>query len=129
MAHDRIRIFNKHITNRVFRGFASMSRGPFAVIRHVGRRSGNSYETTIMVWPMGEDFVIALTYGPDVDWYRNLLASGQGALLWHGRSYTIGRPEAVDPAAASRAFPLPIRVILGQLGTHQFVRVKSVPLG
>lgn len=128
MSHERIRIFNKHVTNRVLRGFARMSRGPFAVIRHIGRRSGNSYETTIMVWPLGEDFVIALTYGPEVDWYRNLLASGKGALLWHGRNYTIGRPEGVDPAAALQAFPLPIRFILGRLGTHEYVRVTSAPL-
>src|SRR5438128_2213302 len=65
--------------------FASYSRGPFAVIRHVGRRSGKPYETTIMIWPMGDGFVIALTYGPEVDWYRNLRASGHGTLLWRGR--------------------------------------------
>lgn len=128
MAHDRIRTFNKHVTNRILRGFAHSSRGPFAVIRHVGRRSGKPYETTIMVWPMGRDFVIALTYGPEVDWYRNLLASGQGTLLWHGRRYAIGRPEALDAAAALSAFPLFIRFILGRLATHQFVYVTSAPL-
>lgn len=128
MAHDRLRTFNKHVTNRILRAFASVSRGPIAVVRHVGRRSGRSYETTIMVWPLGEDFVMALTYGPEVDWYRNLLASGQGTLLWHGRSYTLGRPETVAPSAALPAFPLLIRFILGRLGTHQFVRVKSAPL-
>ncbi len=128
MSHDRIRTFNKHVTNRILRGFASMSRGPFAVVRHVGRRSGRSYETTIMVWPLGDDFVIALTYGPDVDWYRNLLACGRGTLLWHGRSYAIGQPEIVDPSAALPAFPLPIRRILGRVGVRHFVRVTAVPL-
>ncbi|MGZ3672913.1 MAG: nitroreductase family deazaflavin-dependent oxidoreductase [Ktedonobacterales bacterium] len=125
MARDRIRTFNKYVTNRVFRRFARSSRGPFAVIHHVGRRSGKPYETTIMVWPQGEDFVIALTYGPDVDWLRNLQASGQGTLFWHGKSYTIGKPVAMDPSAALSAFPSFIRFILGRLGTHQFVRVKA----
>src|SRR5689334_5855999 len=60
MPHNRIRTFNKHITNPLLHRFASCSRGPFAVIRHVGRRSGKPYETTIMFWPMGDGFVIAL---------------------------------------------------------------------
>ncbi len=60
MFPNRIRYFNKHITNRILRRFASSSRGPFAVIYHVGRRSGKPYETTIMVWPRGDGFVIAL---------------------------------------------------------------------
>ena len=81
----RIRIVNKYVTNRLLRGFASSSRGPFAVIYHVGRRSGKPYETTIMVWPMEDGFVIALTYGPAVDWYRNMMAAGGGEVFWHKR--------------------------------------------
>lgn len=125
MVRDQIRIFNKYVTNRVLRRFARSSRGPFAVLRHVGRRSGKPYKTTIMVWPMGKDFVISLTYGPEVDWLRNLQASGQGTLLWHGKTYTIGRPEAITPSAALAVFPLPIRFVLGRLRGHQFVRVTS----
>ena len=59
MSHHRIRTFNKHITNRILRRFASSSHGPFAIIRHVGRRSGKPYETTIMIGPMGDGFVLA----------------------------------------------------------------------
>lgn len=79
----RIRHFNKHITNRVLRRFAKSSHGPFAVIYHVGRKSGKSYETTIMVWTLRDSFVIALTYGEAVDWYRNILATGHCTILWH----------------------------------------------
>ena len=72
---SRIRIFNKYVTNRLLRVFANLSLGPFAILRHVGRRSGKPYETVIWVWPLEEGFVIALTYGPKVDWYRNLQAA------------------------------------------------------
>jgi deazaflavin-dependent oxidoreductase (nitroreductase family) len=126
MFSDRIRVFNKYVTNRLLRGFASRSRGPFAVIRHVGRRSGKPYETTIMVWRMGEGFVIALTYGPKVDWYRNIVAAGGGTLLWHRRVYTIGKPEPIDAKTALTAFPAPFRLILRTLGRQEeFVQVKS----
>ena len=125
MPHNRIRTFNKHITNRLLYRFASWSRGPFAIIRHVGRRSGKPYETTIMVWPMGDGFVIALTYGPEVDWYRNILAAGHCTLLWHGRVYAVGKPEPIDVKTALPALPLAFRPILQRCGV-QFVQVKFI---
>ena len=126
MSHNRIRTFNKYITNPLLRRFANASRGPFAVIRHVGRRSGKSYETTIMVWPMGDGFVIALTYGPKVDWYRNLLTAGHGTLLWHGREYAVGKPELIDGKTALPAFSSSARMMLRLSGVQQFVRVKVI---
>ena len=125
MSHNRIRTFNKYITNRLLHRFASYSRGPFAVIRHVGRRSGKPYETTIMIWPVGDGFVIALTYGPEVDWYRNILAAGHCTLLWHGRVYAVGKPEPIDVKTALPAFPLAFRPILRRRDM-QFVRVKFI---
>ena|SRR5713101_33982 len=124
MSHNRIRSFNKHILNKVTRAFASFSRGPFAVIRHVGRRSGKPYETTIMVEPTVDSIVIALTYGPEVDWYRNILAAGHGTLLWHGSIYVIEKPESIDIKTALPAFPRASRLILKMLGTQHFVSIK-----
>ena len=115
MSHNRIRSFNKHILNKVTRAFASFSRGPFAVIRHVGRRSGKPYETTIMVEPTVDGVVIALTYGPEVDWYRNILAAGHGTLLWQGSIYLIEKPESIDIKTALPAFPRTLRFILKML--------------
>ena len=125
MLRDRIRTFNKYVTNRITGRFAHLSYGPFAIIHHVGRRSGKSYETVLMVWPGGEGFVIALTYGPNVDWYRNLSAAGGATLFWHRKFYTIGEPEPIDVGTAWLAFPAMIRGILRRLGTHDFVWVKS----
>jgi hypothetical protein len=80
---NRLRVFNKYVTNRLLRVFAKVSLGPFALIRHVGRRSGKPYETVIWAWRLGEGFVIALTYGPEVGWYHNMRAAGGGTLVWH----------------------------------------------
>jgi deazaflavin-dependent oxidoreductase (nitroreductase family) len=125
MAHSRIRAFNKHIFNRLIRIFAGTSRTPFAMIRHVGRRSGTAYATPIIVMSLGESFVIALTYGPEVDWYRNVLAAGRSTLLWHGRVYALEQPEPLAVAAGLAAFPQPFRLILGLVGTQHFVRLRS----
>ena len=127
MVSRRIRTFNRYVTNRLLRGFAHRSHGPFAVLGHVGRRSGKPYETTIMVWQLGEGFVIALTYGPEVDWYRNLLVAGGGTLRWHGRSYVLGRPEPMEAQRALAAFPALLRLILRRVGVRQFVWMKATP--
>jgi len=124
MSHKRIRTFNKYVTNRVTRWFASFSHGPFAIICHVGRRSGKPYETTIMVEPAGDSFVIALTYGPEVDWYRNVLAAGHATLLWHGRTYTLDKPESLAVQTGLSVFPQPQKSILRLLGIQHFVSMK-----
>ena len=123
---DRVRVFNKHVTNRLLRRFANGSRGPFAILGHVGRRSGKPYETVIWVWPTREGFVIALTYGTRVDWYRNLLATGGGTIFWHRRLYAVGKPEPIDADTALPAFPVLFRLIFRTFGRQEkFVRMKS----
>ena len=127
MLPDRIRIFNKYVTNRLLRGLTNLSRGPFAIIRHVGRRSGKLYETVIMIWPKDGDFVIALTYGSRVDWYRNMLAAGGGTVFWHRRLYAAGKPEPIDADTALPAFPAFFRLIFRTFGRQEeFVRVKVI---
>ena len=122
---NRIRVFNKYVTNWLLRGFANLSLGPFAIIHHVGRRSGKPYETVIWVWPLGEGFVIALTYGPEVDWYRNMLATGGGSVVWHKRVYVVGKPEPIDAKAAMPAFPAAFRPIFRRAGMQDFVLMRS----
>jgi deazaflavin-dependent oxidoreductase (nitroreductase family) len=122
---NRIRTFNKYVTNRLLRYFAKLSYGPFAIIRHVGRRSGKPYETVIWVWPLGAGFVIALTYGPEVDWYRNMRAAGGGTLVWHKRVYVVGKPEPIDAKTALPAFPAFFRPLFRWAGMRDFVLLRS----
>ena len=123
---QHVRVFNKHITNPLMRAFAHSSRGPFAVLRHLGRRSGKSYETTIMVWPLLDSFVIALTYGESVDWYRNVLAAGGCTLRWHRREFTLGKPELIDAESALQAFPPFFKMVLSTHRTMRFVQMKKL---
>ena len=124
MSHSAIRAFNKRYFNRLVHRFAGVSRTPFALIRHVGRRSGKPYETPIIVMPLENGFVIALTYGPEVDWYRNVQAAGEATLLWHNQEYALKQPEPIDITTGLSAFPTPFRQILGVLGTQHFVRMS-----
>ena len=105
--------------------FAGLRYSPISIIRHVGRRSGKLYETPVIVEPLAEGFVFALTYGPDVDWYRNILATGRATLRWHGKEYALEKPEPIDRQAALAAFPQPFRLILRFVGPRHYFRMKQ----
>lgn len=123
-----IRTFVKHVVNPILRNAAHSSRGPFALLRHVGRKSGKTYEIPIMVWRVEDGFVIALTYGPQVDWLRNLQAAKQGSLRWHKREYVFQTPVFIDEKTGLRALPLIIRGFLGRVGVHEFVKLADQPV-
>lgn len=124
MFPNRMRYVAKHVINRLTSRNAGSAKSPFAILHHVGRRSGKDFETPIMVAPLSEDFVFALTYGPKVDWYRNLQANGQGTLTWHGKTYTITKLEPLDRSTGLAVHHLHERIILRILSVQNFIRVK-----
>src|SRR5262245_53612044 len=97
MSNDNkgLRTFVSRFVNPMLRSIAQLSFGPCALLRHVGRRSGKTYEIPIMAWPVDDGFVIELTYGRKVDWLRNLQAAGQGSLRWHQHEFALQRPEFI----------------------------------
>ncbi len=121
---NRVRYFNKRYLNKVLRRFVDLPFGPFALVKHIGRKSGKGYETPIMAFPIQGGFMIALTYGPQVDWYQNVLAAGGCKLIWHHKEYAINRFEPLEPTVALPLFPQPQRTILKSLGrVHDFVKM------
>ena len=114
-----VRRFNKHVTNPVLRHLAG--HGWFVEVEHRGRRSGTTFHTPLMAFRNGSTVTVALTYGPDVDWLRNVRAAG-GARMHVGRALvTLGAPPALDEQEALRRMPVPIRRMLPLLGCHDFV--------
>jgi deazaflavin-dependent oxidoreductase (nitroreductase family) len=123
--HERLLFFATHILNPVVTTFAGRALSPFALLRHIGRRSGKSYDTPLVVRRVAGGFVFTLTYGPDTDWYRNLLAAGRGTLLWHGQEYSLGKPEPLAIETALRTFPPQERFILRLTHIQDFARVPA----
>jgi deazaflavin-dependent oxidoreductase (nitroreductase family) len=77
------------------------------VILHRGRRSGRSYRTPLLGFKRGSTLVIALLYGEESDWLRNL-RSGGGRVVRMGRTYELREPRVVEttPAELARLSPL-----------------------
>ncbi len=123
----RMRSFNKRVLNRLTGRIARSSHGVFAIVRHVGRRSGTTYETPIIVVPVSGGFVIALTYGTRIDWYRNVMAAGRCDLIWHQREYAVDQIEPLEMDKALPLFPAMLRLILQVQHVNQFIQMSAQP--
>jgi|GEM_PF-212982 len=121
---DWLRHFNKRATNRLTLRFAG--KRVFAVIHHVGRKSGAAYSTPVAAVPAGEHFILPLTYGAHVDWCQNVLAAGGCQMEWGGKFYSLQNPELIVQAEALPAFPgwlrWPLRNIIAYLKLERAAR-------
>ena len=75
-----------------------------SIIRHVGRRSGRTYETPVVAVRHDDSFWIALPYGDRTDWLKNVLSEGSAAIVTNGRSYEVDRPQVIPMAEATAHF-------------------------
>jgi deazaflavin-dependent oxidoreductase (nitroreductase family) len=101
--------FNRSVTNRLMLLLAGWAPG-FAVLHHAGRKSGTPYTTPVWALRRANTLTIALVYGPDSDWTKNILAAN-GCEAEYGRQMLVlGQPRIVhDPThnqAPAAARPL-----------------------
>jgi deazaflavin-dependent oxidoreductase (nitroreductase family) len=93
---------------RVMRPLALRSAGQegsnTAVVRHVGRRSGRTYETPVVAVQHDDSFLIALPYGQRTDWLKNVLDNGSASIVTKGHTYDVDQPEVIPMAQATGYF-------------------------
>ena len=119
----RVARFNKHVTNRLTGPFAGWLPG-FAIVTHVGRRSGKAYQTPVNVFRDGNRYVFALTYGPGAEWVRNIVAAGGCEIRTRGRTVRLVEPvRFID--STRRPVPLPGRWILGLIHVDEFLALHA----
>jgi deazaflavin-dependent oxidoreductase (nitroreductase family) len=95
----------------------------FAIVTHVGRRSGRTYRTPVNVFRDGDRYTFALTYGPESDWVRNVLAAGRCEIRTRRHSVELVGPERItDPTR--RLIPVPARWILALLSVNEFLAMS-----
>jgi deazaflavin-dependent oxidoreductase (nitroreductase family) len=95
----RVARFNKLINNRI-QGVYAWLIPPWAVILHRGRRSGREYRTPVLAFKRDDTLIVALLYGEESGWLRNLRAS-DGHLVRSGRTFRLGSPRVVDTGDAA----------------------------
>jgi deazaflavin-dependent oxidoreductase (nitroreductase family) len=111
-------------TGRATKGFVLPSSGKpggiASVVRHVGRTTGRPYETPVQAVATDDGFVIALPYGPNTDWLRNVMAAGSATIVHEGSTDLVDHPEVVPMSEAGSLFPPRER------RTHRLFRVEQV---
>ena len=75
-----------------------------SVVRHVGRRSGRTYQTPVIAARHDDSFLIALPYGERTDWLKNVLAGGSAAIVSNGQTYEVNRPQVIPMMEATTYF-------------------------
>ena len=97
----------------------------FGVLEHVGRTSGTVRRTAMMAFHRRPDrWVMALTYGTDVQWLQNVEASGGCRLLSRGRWVHLVEPRRFRDASRS-SVPLLVRPMLALLRVSDFVELRE----
>ena len=121
---DRLARFNRLVTNPLAQTIAGRLP-PFALVLHRGRRTGKAYRTPVWAFPTPDGgFAIALTYGPDRDWVRNVLAQGGCALDRGGRRVPLAAPRILAGVQGSRLMPRLLRPVLRLLGVTDVLQLS-----
>jgi len=121
----RLAKFNRVVTNRVLGPLARHVPG-FAVVSHVGRKSGRTFRTPVSLFRRGDGYTIALMYGSDSQWVRNVLAAGGADIETRGRRLRLVGPEVVrDPALS--LVPRPVRVPIRLVNVDEFMLLERAP--
>jgi deazaflavin-dependent oxidoreductase (nitroreductase family) len=114
---------NIAFTNRITGQFAGWLPG-FGILTHVGRKSGKVYRTPVNVFRAPKGFLIALTYGRETEWVKNVIAAGTCQLETRRLLYQLSAPTIVhDPSR--RRFPLLVRSVLGIIGANDFMQLST----
>lgn len=121
-----MRRVNKVALNKVTRQLAPRLPG-LGVVIHRGRKSGRTYRTPVNVFPRpGDRYVLALTYGADTDWVKNVIAAGGCALLTRGTHIELTAPRLFHDETRHEIRVVE-RTILGLLHVNDFLELRAVP--
>ena len=131
----RLAAFNRSVSNRILGPLARSAPG-FLLITHRGRNSGRTYTTPVNAFRQGasgdaagdgDRLMIALTYGADTDWVRNVRAAGGCEGVRRRRRIVLDDPRTVATADGMAVMPAPVRVALGVLDVTEFMSLRVRP--
>jgi deazaflavin-dependent oxidoreductase (nitroreductase family) len=128
-AHRRTRMWRfRRVVNRYINPITrpvAKKLPSFAILAHRGRKTGRTYRTPINVFRRDNDYFFFLTYGSDVQWVKNVLATGSCSIETRGRVVELVEPELITDAELSPAPPL-VRFVERRIaGVTQYLRMRA----
>jgi deazaflavin-dependent oxidoreductase (nitroreductase family) len=122
---DGLARFNRRLFNPVVRTFAGRRGSPVAVVVHRGRRSGRRYRTPVLAFRLDDGYLVALFYGADSEWARNVLAAGSCTLQRGGQRVTLLDPRMLDAREGGALVPALMRPVLRLLRVTHLLRLSE----
>lgn len=102
---QRLARINRYVTNPIQRMWAGWLP-PFAIVEHVGRRSGKAYRTPVNAFYTSTGgtpgLAIPLAYGPDRDWLKNIRAAGGAQVRRRAKTFGVSNPRVVSKDEAAQ---------------------------
>jgi len=123
---DRVRRFARDYGNPKVMETAGQPGGGPAIVRHIGRSSGTHYETPVETAGTEDGFVIALPYGTNADWLKNVMAAGSAVIVEDGEEHQVGQPELIPLSAGNPYFSQTNQFTHRLFGVEDFVRLRRV---
>ena len=96
----------------------------WAVLRHRGRKSGKDYAIPVAVLHTPTTFVIALPWGPQTNWARNVLAAGGATVRWKGVEHRVTQPTLVGKEVAMAAANRLERAVIRRSSLGDFLQLQ-----
>jgi deazaflavin-dependent oxidoreductase (nitroreductase family) len=93
---------------------------------HEGRGSKREYRTPVNVFRVPDGYVVALTYGTESEWVRNVRTAGGCELITRGRRKRVGSPE-IRHDESRRLVPALVRPVLRLLRVTDFMHLRPDP--
>lgn len=113
----------RDVLNKGAMQVAGQQGAPYAVVEHVGRRSGTAYETPVTPLRDGDGWVVALPYGEETAWARNVIAAGSAVMRFDGERLDVEGIEMVPIADTALAGQQP--GVIKLFGIRWAVRMRD----
>ncbi|MEZ4524019.1 MAG: hypothetical protein R3A46_20670 [Thermomicrobiales bacterium] len=97
-----------------------------SIVRHVGRTSGNLYETPVGAVETEEGFIISLPYGTSPDWLKNVRAAGEAVVVHGGTAWKVDSPEIVSSDVGNAYFAPSDQRVHRIFGVDDFLTLRRV---
>jgi deazaflavin-dependent oxidoreductase (nitroreductase family) len=107
---------------------AGRTGAPTSVVEHTGRNTGSPYETPVVAAPIADGFVVALPYGPNTDWLKNVVAAGRATIRFDGHPHAVDLPEVVPMEEVATDFAPREQRMHRQFNVRDALRVRTVSI-
>jgi hypothetical protein len=78
----------------------------------------------VNVFRTPDGFLIALTYGRESEWVKNVMAAGGYQLETRGMQSQLSDPTIVHDPTRGR-FPLPVQIVLRLINANDFMQLST----